>query len=139
MTEKKKKKNLGKINRRKGHNAERHYANWFKQLGYKLCQTSRYGSRLYDDCGIDLINIPFLVQVKAGKQKNLNIISELKNIKEKVAENFPKESREQELPRMLIHRKDVGRGRKRTSYDDIITMTAEDFKILIKLINNNDS
>ena len=129
-----KKKNLGHINRKKGHNAERHYAKWFKQLGYEFCKTARYGSRLYDDCGIDLINIPFLVQVKAGKQKNLNIISELKNIETKVAENFPEDAKEQELPKMVIHRKDVGRGRKRTSYDDVVTMTVADLEKLLKLL-----
>jgi hypothetical protein len=131
----KRKKNIGHTNRKKGHNAERFYSKWFKELGFKFCQTSRYGSRLYDDCGIDLINIPFLVQVKAGKQKNLNIISELKNIETKVAENFPEDAKEHKFPKMLIHRKDVGRGRRRTDYDDIVTMTATDLNKLIKMLS----
>ena len=64
-------KSKGKTNRRKGHNAERHYASFFKELGYEFCKTSRQASRLHDDCGIDLMYLPFLVQIKAGKQKGL--------------------------------------------------------------------
>ena len=72
--------------------------------------------------------------MKAGKQKNLNLISELKNIQTKVAENFPKDAKEQDLPKMVIHRKDVGKGIKRTSYDDIVTMTVADLEKLLKLL-----
>ena len=52
------KKSVGKTNRRKGHNAERYYANFFKDLGYTFCKTARQASRLHDDCGIDLIFAP---------------------------------------------------------------------------------
>jgi len=130
-------RSLGKTNRRKGHNAERHYAHLFKTLGFKHCQTSRYGSRIYDDCGIDLINLPFLIQIKAGRQKNMNPVSELKNIADKVKDNFPEDSKEHHLPKMIIHRKDCGKGVKRTEYHDIITMTVEDFINIINKINND--
>jgi hypothetical protein len=128
---------LGKTNRRKGHNAERHYAHLFKTLGFKHCQTSRYGSRIYDDCGIDLINLPFLIQIKAGKQKNMKPVAELKNIADKVKENFPGDAKEQSLPKAIIHRRDCGRGVKRTEYHDTITLTIEDFSNIIKQIKND--
>lgn len=128
---------LGKTNRRKGHNAERHYAHLFKTIGFKHCQTSRYGSRIYDDCGIDLINLPFLIQIKAGKQKNMKPVAELKNIADKVKENFPGDAKEHHLPKAIIHRRDCGRGVKRTEYHDTITLTIEDFINIIKQIKND--
>lgn len=122
----------GKTNRTKGHNAERYYANRFKELGFDHCVTSRYASRIHDDAGIDLFNLPINVQIKAGKQKNMKIPNVLSYIKEKVRQLFPKGSKEFELPCIVIHRNDVGRGKKRTEYHDIVSMTFEDFVKLIK-------
>jgi len=36
---------------------------------------------------------------------------------------------------ILIHRKDIGRGRKRNQFDDIVSLTFEDFKKQINMIN----
>ena len=80
------KKSVGKTNRRKGHNAERYYANFFKDLGYTFCKTARQASRLHDDCGIDLMYLPFLVQIKAGKQRGLKRADTLQYIEDRVKE-----------------------------------------------------
>lgn len=130
-------KNVGKTNRRKGHNAERHYAKFFKELGYEFCKTARQASRLHDDCGIDLMFLPFLVQIKAGKQRGLKRAETLQYIEDKVKENFPKESPEHVMPKLLIERKDVGKGKKRTQYHDTVMMTIEDFVKIINLFKND--
>jgi len=130
----KKKKNYGKTNKRKGSDAERLYAKKFKEeLGFKHCRTSRQGSKLHDDAGIDLIFIPFNVQIKAGYDSGLNYGKELKYIEEKMAELFPATSIEHTLPKILIHRKNREKGRRnREEYDDIVCMTFEDFKKIIE-------
>lgn len=135
---KRKKKSYGKTNRTKGHNAERLYASKFKALGeiFSKCKTARAASRLHDDSGIDLcFTDPFNIQIKAGKQRGLVVSKELSKIREEVAKNFPKNYPEQENLNILIHRKDVGRGRKRNEFDDIVSMTYRDF---VKLLNKTD-
>ena len=130
-------KNNGKTNRRKGHNAERHYASFFKELGYKFCKTARQASRLHDDCGIDLMYLPFLVQIKAGKQRGLKRAETLQYIEDRVKENFPPQSPEHTMPKILIERKDPGRGKRRTQYHDTVMMTIEDFVKIINLFKND--
>jgi len=131
------KKSVGKTNRRKGHNAERYYANFFKDLGYTFCKTARQASRLHDDCGIDLMYLPFLVQIKAGKQRGLKRADTLQYIEDKVKENFPPDSKEHTMPKLLIERKDPGKGKKRTQYHDTVMMTIEDFIKLIKIFKDD--
>ena len=130
--EKKKGSNVGANNKRKGSNAERYYVNLFKEMGYDKCVTARYGSRIHDDAGIDLINIPFNIQIKAGKQKGLNPVSTLMDIKGRIERMFPKENREHDYPTILIHKKEVGKGKKRTEFDEVVIMTFSYFKKLIK-------
>ena len=119
-------------NRNKGHNAERLYAKLFKELGFSFCQTARYGSRMHDDAGIDLINLPFNVQIKAGYKKGLNYSQVLQVIDERLGEMFPEHAPEHNFPNILIHRKDAKRGKRRQPYDDLVVMSFEDFKKLIK-------
>lgn len=123
------KKSLGKTNKTKGSNAERYYAKVFREdLGYTFCKTSRNGSKLHDDAGIDLIFIPFNIQVKAGKQRGLNVSNELSYMKDRIIELFPENSIEHTLPKILIHKKEVGAGNKRDEFSEIVSMTFEDFK-----------
>lgn len=114
--------------RNKGHNAERHYAKEFRQMGWSHCQTSRYGSKLLDDCKVDLMNIPFNVQVKAGYSKRgINHSKILREMTHMLMDNFG----EVEDPRIVIHKKDVGSGHKRDEFDELVTMSFEDFKRLV--------
>tara|TARA_R100000458_G_C8260183_1_gene235775 strand:+ start:1575 stop:1724 length:150 start_codon:yes stop_codon:yes gene_type:complete len=46
---------MGNKNRNKGHNYERQLRKDFINLGFKNCITSRYGSKMTDDKGIDLM------------------------------------------------------------------------------------
>lgn len=128
------KKNYGKTNRNKGNSAERHYVKQFQELGFKHCKTARLGSRLHDYAGIDLICLPFNVQVKAGKQRGMKPSDELKYINDRMEELFPETAPEHNYPNILIHRKEVGQGKRRTPYHEIVSMTFEDFVQLINKI-----
>ena len=133
MSEEVKKKSYGKTNKRKGSDAERYYARIFRdKLGFTHCKTARLGSKLHDDAGIDLIFLPFNTQIKAGKQVGLNPSKELNYMQERMTELFPKTSLEHTYPKLVIHKKEVGAGKKRTEFDEIVSMTFSDF---LKLVN----
>ena len=128
----------GSRNRTKEHNAERKYAKLSRgiSVAFEKCKTSRAASRLHDDSGIDLcFTDPFNIQIKAGKQRGLNISKELVKINEEVKKNFPPHYPELSNMNILIHRKDIGRGRRRNEFDEIVSMTLNDFKKLIKMAN----
>lgn len=117
----------------KGHNAERAYVKVFKDLGYSYCMTSRQGSRISDDAGIDLINIPLNVQIKAGYERGLNIKETIQYTKDRIAELFPPDAEQQKLPTIVIHVRDVKRGRRRGECDTLVYMSFDDFIKLSKL------
>lgn len=122
----------GKRNRRKGHDLERELARIFRELGYEHARTSREESRLMDDCGIDIVNVPFLVQAKAGYENRQPNFSKIyNNIKEKIGEKFPKEHPIHNMPIVLIWKKN-GRG------DENYTWTIC-HKDMLKLLNKNTS
>lgn len=61
--------NMANTNRNKGHNYERQLVKDFKKLGFENCVTSRYGSKMLDDQGIDLMNTgDFAIQAKCYKR-----------------------------------------------------------------------
>lgn len=128
------KSSIGKTNKRKGSNAEREYAEKFRQLGFENCKTARQGAKMLDDCGIDLIFIPFNVQIKAGLQQGLRPHKVLEYMKNRITEVLPKYSIEHNLPKILIHKRQVGQGNKRDEFSDIVSMTFEDFSKIIKMI-----
>lgn len=135
VVEEVKKKSYGKTNKRKGSDAERYYAKIFREdLGFSHCKTSRLGSKLHDDAGIDLIFLPLNVQIKAGKQVGLNASRELTYIQDRMVELFPPTSQEHKYPNILIHKKEVGQGKKRSDVDEIVSMTFADFKKIISKI-----
>lgn len=134
MEEIKKKKNQGVTNKRKGSDAERKYAKIFRELGFSHCKTSRFGSKMHDDAGLDLIFLPINVQIKAGKQTGLNSGRELEYMTNRMLELFPSTSPEHNYPKIVIHEKQVGQGKKRGDFDALVTMTFEDFTKLINKI-----
>ena len=135
MIEETKKKSYGKTNKRKGSDAERHYARVFRDdLGFTHCKTSRLGSKLHDDAGIDFIFVPLNIQVKAGKQTGLNPTRELIYMQNRMTELFPSTSKEHDYPKIVIHRKEVGQGKKRTEFDEIVSLTFQDFLKIIKKV-----
>lgn len=122
-------KNKPKVNnKRKGNNAEREYAKRFREAGFENCITSRLGSRLYDNSGIDLMNIPFNVQIKAGIQKGINYSKELQYVKDQISHNFDLSDEVNNKPILLIHKKPKLEGkRNRGEFDELIIMSVTDF------------
>ena len=124
--------NLGRINKNKGNNAEREFAKIFRDFGYSSCITSRQGNKFYDNIGIDLLNLPFYVQIKAGKQKNLNVSKTLYEINNNIKKN-----KIEEKPLVLIHKKAVGKGHKKNDYDSLVSLSMNDFLKILKNDKNN--
>jgi hypothetical protein len=128
----------GARNRQNGHILERYYANFFRDLHprFEKCKTSRQASALLDASGVDLcFTDPFCFQIKHGKQKGLKVEVELEKIKLGLTKNFPAHYPEQQNMKVLIHKKDIGQGKKGSEFDEIVSMTFKDFIKLIKMIN----
>ena len=123
---------MANTNRTKGHNAEREFRKAFRDMGYIHCETSRYASRMHDDCGIDLVNLPVNAQIKAGYKRGLNYTKVLKDMKERCEQTFGADHHETAKIDIIIHRKDGKRGTSRTPQDDLVVMSFEDFKRLLK-------
>ena len=128
----------GASNKRKGSNAERYYAKVFREdLGFAFCKTSRASNRMLDDAGVDLNFLPFNVQIKAGYAKGLNEIKTLDIIRERLPLLFPPYDDIHKKVNILIHKKDTGRGKKKSAYDELVFMRTENFRELFKDANIN--
>lgn len=94
--------------KQKGNSYERLMAKTFREIfGFLFCKTSRQASRLLDDCGIDLSGIPINVSLKCGYKKARPKPEELlKNITQRLAENFPKEDPIHKQLTFIIHKLD---------------------------------
>ena len=128
-------KSNGSRNRTMGHNAERYYCTLFKEW-FPFCTTSRLGSRLYDNAKIDLINLPFNLQIKSGLQKSMNPGKELFDMTNMIVALFPPDDSVHSKPRFLIHKKPIGRGKKPTPEHEILYMSKRQFKEYQDLNNN---
>lgn len=122
-----------------GNGAERLYAKAFRDLGFTHCKTSREGSRLYDNCAIDLIFLPFLPQIKAGKQKGMNPSNVLNDISTRIKEAFPSDDSIHTKPKIVIHHKTPGRGKTRTEFDSIVYMSFSDFIQFLNVPTNENN
>jgi hypothetical protein len=120
---------IGKTNKRKGSNAERLYAIKFRDLGFNFCETSRFVSKKHDNAKIDLMYIPFNLQIKAGKQKNMNVGKELFAMYSCIQAMFPKEDEVFKKPLLLVHYEEVGRGHKRLPEHEKVYMSLQQFDI----------
>lgn len=127
---------MANTNKTKGSDAERWYAKIFREvLGFTHCKTARYGSRLHDDAGIDLINLPMNVQVKAGHQRGMNPGKVITYMQEQIVKSFPPIAPEHKNVNIVIHKRHVGAGKKRTSTDEMVHLTFEDFCTLLKKVD----
>lgn len=116
--------------KQKGNNYERYLAQFFrKELNHPLCKTSRMASRLMDDCGIDLVMIPYLVSAKKGYMKNRPKPDEIfRNIRKKLLESFPSDDSIHRMPMFLFHMID---GYSKENH--IVSMPFEHFAEIIKV------
>jgi hypothetical protein len=122
----------GKTNKTRGHNGERYYANFFRALGFTFCETSRQASRKHDNAKIDLMYIPYNIQIKTGKHSTMNPGKELFSMETSINVMFPPENEVFKKPCILIHRK-MAEGYRRTDLDDLVYMSLQQFN----LFNNN--
>lgn len=123
---------IGKTNKRKGHEAERYYATIFRDLGFSFCETSRFASRLHDNAKIDLVGLPFNLQIKAGKQTGMNPGKELLCMESAIKTMFPSTDSVHTKPLLLVHFKEVGRGHKRLPEHQIVYMSLSQFNLFKK-------
>lgn len=124
-------KNTGINNRRKGHSLEREIVRMFRdEIGMEFAKTSRYASKVLDDCKVDIAGIPFLIQAKAGYQKARPKAEEIfKEIEENLSKNYPKGDQIHNYPKVLIHKLNG-----KHKYHNLVTMPYDDFKYLLMKI-----
>jgi hypothetical protein len=104
-TLKKTKAQVGKNNRRKGHNLERAVVNDLIEAGYLRAGTSRRWSRALDDAKVDIAHVPFNIQCKAVDSQNLhfdNYQALKQEIEEAIEEIVPERKN---LPTIIIHKR----------------------------------
>jgi hypothetical protein len=124
---------IGATNKRKGSSAERYYAKFFRELGFNFCETARFGSKKHDNAKIDLLYIPFNVQIKAGIQKNMNPGKELFMMSTCIAAMFPPEDEVSKRPCILFHYKQGKPGAKRTPDMEMVYMSMIQFDLFKSL------
>lgn len=94
---------------------------------FPLVKTARQVSRATDDCGIDLVNIPFNIQCKNGYEKTNFKYAEMYNqTKQLLKTFFLPDNPIHTYPYLIIHKK--GRKEEETT----VTMTLKAFEELIK-------
>lgn len=124
-------------NRNKGHGLERQAASDLKKL-FPFVKTSRAASRLADDCAIDLVNAPFLIQCKAGYNGNRPKYEvEFDKVDERIKKHFPKEHVVHSLPFLLIHKPNAPRGHGKEEKYTQVTMSYRYFNWLISNLNES--
>ena len=116
--------------RKKGHNLERLIAQKFKEINFKA-RTTRSSSKLLDDCGVDIVGTPFIIQCKAGyKRSRPKFEEEYGYIRRRLTEEFGNEHRIHNFPIIIIHQLDVeekGRGHKRLPEQTYVMVALDDF------------
>jgi len=120
---------LGKTNKNKGSAAERYYRTQFRELGFSFCETARFASKLHDNAKIDLIHIPFNIQIKAGVQRGLSAGKELFFLESSMRAMFPPGDEVFTKPCLLIHYRQGIPGRKRLIDDEMVYMSLKQFKL----------
>lgn len=120
---------VGATNKRKGSTAERYYAKFFRDLGFTFCETSRFVSKKHDNAKIDLMYIPFNLQIKAGVQKNMNPGKELFMMASSISSMFPLEDEVHRKPCLLIHYKQGTPGVRRTPDMEVVYMSMIQFDV----------
>ena len=119
----------GKTNKIQGHAGEQYYAAYFRKLGFTSCDISRGDGKRYDNAKIDLMHIPYNIQIKTGKHKSMNAGKELFTMESAIKSMFPEEDEVFKKPCLLIHRKHVEEGNTRLEHDDIVFMSLQQFDL----------
>jgi len=110
-------------NKRKGAQAEDLYADLVRLAGFDTCVASRVADPVIDKVGkIDLMGLPYNIQIKAGYNNGVNPSGLLSNMDIAIASlSLPS------FPSVVIHHKNVPPEFDRTKYHSIVSMTFETF------------
>ena len=103
--------------RERGTRFERKLRTRLRKIGFKEAMSTREGSNYLDGKKIDIMNIPFILQAKYGKQTALKYPALLKLMKEKTSKTEYKD-----LPMTVFHTDD---GRRK--HTKLVIMPEEDF------------
>lgn len=124
-------------NRNKGHGLERQVASDLKVL-FPYVQTSRAASRMADNCAIDLVHVPFLIQCKAGYNNNRPKYEvEFDKVDERIKQHFPKDHVVHSLPFLLIHKPNAPKGHGRKEKYTQVTMSYAYFNWLLSNLDKS--
>ena len=109
-------------NKARGSDCERLFARVFRDLGFIFCETTRLMSKGLDNCKIDLVHLPWNVQIKGGVQKGMIPSKVFLQIEETLKKQFPPTSEHHSKPLVLIHRKKIY---SKNCDDDLVYLTKE--------------
>lgn len=124
-------------NKRKGNTLEQQVAKDLRAK-YPFVKTARYANRMADDCKIDLVGIPFLVQCKSGYNKPRLKYDELYlENQELISKNFPPNNPVHNLPYVLINKLNRTVGGKKSQPEMMQVTISYDF--FLRLINDYNS
>ena len=120
-------------NKLKGNRLEQQVAKDLRSK-YPFVKTSREGSRIMDNCKVDLINLPFLVQCKSGyNDRRLKYDDLYKELKELLRVNVPPDDKVHQLPYVLVNKLNRIKGGKMKQPEmNQVTITYDFFLELIK-------
>lgn len=122
--------------RSKGHTLERKVTNDLKVF-FPFARTSRNGSKITDDCGIDIIGVPFNIQIKNGYNKiKFKFEDEFKYTVDKLKLVYPQDDKIHTYPYIFIHKKTGVKGKIQPELFQV-TMTYDTFIGLISKIYND--
>lgn len=84
---------------------EKYFVEQFIGMGYIQCIESKNSSKIMDSAKIDLLNLPFNIQIKSGNQKNMNPGKELFEMSNIIKSMFPESESVRKKDNYLIHKK----------------------------------
>lgn len=110
----------------KGHHAENIYVSYFQKLGFTQCANSALVNEAYDRAKIDLVGIPFNIQIKTGKQPQMHPCRVLFEMDACIKTDFKKSNPDYRKPRLLLRRLNV-KGKTRQPESELIYMSKKQF------------
>lgn len=121
-------------NKAKGNRLEQQVAKDLRKK-YPFVKTARMGSQLVDNCKIDLIGVPFLIQCKSGYNYPRLKYEELyKQSKELLKQNFPESHPIHNLPYILVNKLNRIKGGKKAQPE--MNQVTIDYDFFLDLIQN---
>lgn len=107
--------------REKGHRLERKVATMLRSIGYDKAKTTRANNKTMDACGVDIDNVPFYIQCKAGYKRGLNYTKVFEYMRSKLMKELGKIDK----PLMIIHQRD------RSKYENLVVVEQGNYYVVM--------